>query len=546
MAQPVKVVILGGGFAGISAAMELARRRYRSPRTEVHLINNENYFVFQPLLPEVLSCSIEPSHILSPIRQMSRDIVFHYGTVTDVNVATQRLTLVATDIKRPRTLPYDHFIWALGLAVDLSRIPGMAQHSFPVKTLGDAFHLRNHILRRLEEADQETDATIQKSALTFVTVGGGFSGVEIAAAINDLIASALKFYPRVRASGYQVVLIHAGERILNELDASLSEFAFQKLRARHIQILLKSLVMEATPNGIVLADGTSLPTGTIVCTVGNAPYPLIAESGLPHAQGRIKVDEYLRVPGVDNVWALGDAALVPDSQRGGFCPPTAQYAMRQGIHCARNLLRHLRKDPLQAFRFKGVGQLAMVGRRCGVARILGWNIEGFLAWFLWRSIYLMKIPGLRSKLRVGLDWALDALFPRDISMIEVQRTTQLARAHYSEGEIVFRQGEAGDRFFIIESGEVEILREEPGQPMRRLGTRSAGSSFGELALLKQIPRTATIRCLTPVNVVAFSRLDFLTISSSYQPIRSLMEQEATALFENDARLSANHGDSLSH
>jgi len=188
----------------------------------------------------------------------------------------------------------------------------------------------------------------------------------------------------------------------------------------------------------------------------------------------------------------------------------------------------------------------MVGRRCGVARILGWNIEGFLAWFLWRSIYLMKIPGLRSKLRVGLDWALDALFPRDISMIEVQRTTQLARAHYSEGEIVFRQGEAGDRFFIIESGEVEILREEPGQRMRRLGTRSAGSSFGELALLKQIPRTATIRCLTPVNVVAFSRLDFLTISSSYQPIRSLMEQEATALFENDARLSANHGDSLSH
>jgi len=531
-ARPAQVLILGGGFAGISAAMELSRKK-TAGEVDVHLVNNENYFVFQPLLPEVISCSIEPSHVINPIRQLCKDIHFHYGTVTHIHLRNQTVTVAGPDGKQSHILLFDHLIWALGLIVDLSRIPGMAEHACPLKTLGDAFHLRNRILTRLEEADQEIDEDARRAALTFVVVGGGFSGVEVAGGINDLIKSVLRYYPRARQTGYRVVLAHAGERILNELDASLAGFAEEKLKSRHIEVLLNTTVVEATPGALIFADGASVSAGTIVCTVGNAPNPLVPETALPNRHGRIFADGYLHVQGFERLWAIGDGALVPHPYRDGFCPPTAQYAIRQGTACARNVLAQIREGSLQPFRFGGIGQLALIGRRCGVAQLFGWKISGAVAWFLWRSIYWSKIPGIRTKLRVAIDWAMDALFPRDITMVETQRTSQLRRAHYRAGDVVFRQGEVGDRFFIIVSGEVEIFREEPGHPPQRLGTRSQGESFGELALLKQVPRTATVRCVTPVDVMTMTRVDFLRLVSTHGAMRKLMEDQMSVLAYSD-------------
>jgi len=365
-------------------------------------------------------------------------------------------------------------------------------------------------------------------------VGGGYSGVETIAEINDLIRSVLPFYPDARRTGHRAVLIHPGERILQELDPDLGEFAQAKLRERGVEVILKTRVTEATGDGVVLSNGEVVAAATVICTVGNGPHPLVGQLGLPQDRGRILVDEFLRVKGYQNLWALGDAALIPDVARGGTCPPTAQYAMREGLQCARNVVATIRARPPHPFRFGGLGQLAVVGRHVGVGRLFRWKISGLLAWFLHRAVYLGKVPGFRCKVRVGIDWVLDLLFPRDITMMELRRTEQLARAHYRQGEPIVRQGEIGDQFYIIESGEVEVVREEPDAPPKRLGVLGPGTSFGEIALLKDTVRTATVRCLTPVNVVKVSRRDFATLVKSHAVFRGVVEQAAKGLLEKDA------------
>jgi len=251
---------------------------------------------------------------------------------------------------------------------------------------------------------------------------------------------------------------------------------------------------------------------------------------LPLEKGRVKVDEFLRVQSMNNVWALGDAALVPDVKRGGLCPPTAQYAMRQGKRCALNVLAdiHGQKTKIKPFVFGGLGQLAVVGHHSGVAEVMGLKITGILAWWMWRSVYFMKLPGLRCKIRVGIDWALDTIFPRDINKIALERSDQLRRAHYREGDTIITQGEIGDRFYIIESGEVEMIQTQDGQPEKQVAVRKAGESFGEIALLKDVPRTATVRCLTPVDVITFTRNDFKMLVGSYESFRSKITDDMSA------------------
>jgi NADH dehydrogenase len=331
-----------------------------------------------------------------------------------------------------------------------------------------------------------------------------------------------------------VVLIHTGHRILRELDEKIANLAQQRLTRRGVEVIHDAAVTEVTAEGVALSNGQSISGYTVICTVGNDAHPLVQQCGLPCDRGRIVADEYLRVVGIPNVWAAGDAALIPDLHRGGFCPPTAQYAMREGVQCARNIMATIRHQPPQAFRFRGMGQLAVVGRHYGVARIFGIQFAGVLAWYLRRCFYLARVPGLRSKLRVGLDWILDALFFRDITMIELRRTEQLKRAHFRPGDVILRQGEIGDRFYIIESGEVEIIREEPGKADQRLGIRSAGTSFGEIALLKGVPRTATVRCLTSVDVIMLARHNFLDLIRTHKVIRAALEQEVLELLQNDS------------
>ncbi len=532
MATSHNLLILGGGFAGISAAQELGRLTAGDDSIHIQLVSDENFFVFQPLLPEVVSCSIEPTHVSIPLRQLCPRVQFHCATVRDINTKDQEIQVVGSDARHVLTLAYDQLLICVGMTVDHSRIPGMAAHAFPMKNLGDALHLRNHVLTCLEEAELTENEALRKKALTFVTIGGGFSGVETAAEINDMIASVLRYYPRAQAMGHRLILVQSGERILKELDVGLADYASRKLGDRGIEILLKRRVREVTPWGVLLDDERTIEASTVICTVGNAPHPFVLQSDLPQHMGRLIVESNLRVQGKRDVWACGDAAWVPDLKGGGWCPPTAQYATRQGIHLARNVLATIRQAPVHSFQHRALGQMAVVGHRSAVAQLFGWKFSGMPAWFLWRLVYFLKLPGMRTKFRVGIDWLLDLLFPRDITKIDVHRTTQLQRAHFRQGEIIIRQGELGDRFYLLESGEVEIFRDEPGQPEHHLAVRRAGESFGEIALLKEVRRQATVRCLTPVDVVSVTPQDFHLLMAS----SPLFRQQVTQAMERIAEL----------
>jgi NADH dehydrogenase len=520
---PVQIVIVGAGFAGIETARRLVRLAKDGDALNVVLISTENYFLFQPLLPEVVSSSVELSHIINPIRHLCPHIQYRWGTVETIDFQKQLVTYLGNDITRPQHLPYDQLILCVGQVVGSSSVPGMNEHTLPLKTLGDAFRLRNHVLSRLEEAEAANDHRAQEKALTFVTIGGGFSGVETAAAINDMVKSISRYYPKAQAIGYRSILIHAGDRILGELDADLAAFAKTKLEGRGVEVRLKTRVAEVTGERVFTNDGLDILTGTVISTIGNEQHPLVKQLGLPMERGRILVDECLRVRGFRTVWALGDAAAVPDLEKGGRCPPTAQYAVRQGQHCADNILASIRGDEPRSFRYKGKGQFAIVGHHCGIAQIGSWKISGLGAWLLWRTVYLGKLPGIRCRVRVAVDWLLDVLFPRDITKIEVRRTDVLQRAHYSKGDVIIRQGDSADCFYLIESGKVEVMRETPGKQPECVRVCSPGDTFGEVAILRNAPRTATVRCMTAVDVLKFGRQDFLSMFGGCKALRNHLE-----------------------
>jgi NADH dehydrogenase len=523
---PAQIVIVGAGFAGIETARRLVRLAKDARALNIVLISTENYFLFQPLLPEVVSSTVEPSHIINPIRHLCPQVHYRWGKVEAVDFEKQLLAFLGNDVTRPQKLIYDHLVLCPGQVVGSSSVPGMNEHTLPLKTLGDAFRLRNHILSRLEEAEAIEDQAVQQKALTFVTIGGGFSGVETAAAINDMVKSISRYYPKVHASGYRSILVHSGDRILNELDPDLAEFAKHKLEGRGVEVRLKTRIAEVTGDKVFTSEGTGIVTGTVISTIGNEQHPLVKQLGLPMERGRIVVDECLRVRGFRTVWALGDAAAVPDLEKGGICPPTAQYAVRQGQHCANNLLAALRGDEPIPFRYKGKGQFAIVGNHCGIAQIGSWKISGFGAWLLWRTVYLSKLPGLRCRVRVAIDWLLDVLFPRDITKIEVHRTDVLQRAHFSQGEIIIQQGDPADCFYFIEAGQVEIIHEAPGKKPERVRVCAAGDTFGEVAILSKAPRTASVRCVTAVDVLKFGRQDFLNMFSGCKAFRSHIQETA--------------------
>ncbi|MGE3525537.1 MAG: NAD(P)/FAD-dependent oxidoreductase, partial [Gemmatimonadales bacterium] len=311
-------------------------------------------------------------------------------------------------------LPYDHLVVALGSVTNFFGIPGLREHALTMKTLGDALALRNHVIERLEEADTECAGARREELLTFTVAGGGFAGVETAAAMNDFILEALPHYPRIPRSALRVMLVEAGKHILPELGPGLGGYARRHLARRGVDIRLETRVTGVTGAGVSLSDGSLWPSQTLVWTAGATPSPLVAALPCDKERGRLVVDEYLRVPGYDNLWALGDCAAVPDAGTGLACPPTAQHALRQGRVLAANLVATLSGRPLRPFRFRTLGQLAAIGRRTGVAKVMGVMLSGFPAWWLWRTIYLSKLPRFEKKVRVALDWTLDLLFSKDL------------------------------------------------------------------------------------------------------------------------------------
>ena len=407
-----RILVLGGGFGGVHTARALERMLGRDPSVEVTLVSRDNFFLYTPMLHEIASCEIDITHIVSPIRTLLRRANVVIGDVEAIDLTTRRVRVSHGFERHTHDLDYDHLVIALGSTTNFYGLPGLESHALTMRTLGDAIHLRNRVIATLEEADTEC-AGEGDGLLTMVVAGGGFAGVETLAALNDFVRDAVRFYPHIDPARVRMVLVHSGPVILPELGDHLGAYAQAKLLERGLEIITNARVAGVSHNAVTLNDGQHIPARLVVWTAGTSPHPLLASLPCPIDRGRVTVDEMLRVPGWDGVWSLGDCAVVPDPVTGRPHPPTAQHALREAHTVAANIVATLQGKTLQPFRFRTIGQLAAIGRRTGVARIFGVNFSGFFAWWLWRTIYLSKLPRLEKKVRVAIDWTLDLLFDKD-------------------------------------------------------------------------------------------------------------------------------------
>ena len=417
--QPLKrIVILGGGFGGLGAAQRLEQLDMRQAGLKITLVSQSNYLLFTPMLAEVASSSLEAQHISAPVRAACRRTHFRQAAVDSIDATAKVVRVRTNDSTTVASLHYDHLVVALGAIPNFYGLPGLEEHSFTLKTLDDATRIRSRVLSALERAEIEPDPAERRRLLTFVVAGGGFAGTETVAELFDLARSVRRYYPHLERQDFRFLLVHGGDRILPELGAELGAYALEKLRRRGIEFLLGRRVAGATSDAVLLDDGSEVPTRTFVWTAGNQPNPLLKT--LPCEQnrgGQVVVDGTLRVQGLDDVWAVGDCAQIPDPyNEGQFYPPTAQHALREGKVVAENIVAALRGESLKEFRFRTIGTLVALGHRTAVAEIYGVRFSGLVAWLMWRSIYLSKLPGMERKVRVTLDWALDLFFPRDIAL----------------------------------------------------------------------------------------------------------------------------------
>ena len=409
-----QIVILGGGFGGLYTALELEKSLGTNSDVEITLVNRDNFFLFTPMLHEVAASDLDPTDIVNPIRKLLRQTQFFVGNVEAIDLNTKKVAVCHGEGQHAHELSYDHLVIALGSVANFLNLPGVEERALTMKSLNDAVALRSRLIEHLDEADFECCPALRESLLTIVVAGAGFAGVETVAGVNDFLREAMKFYPNLTEEMIRVVLVEYGPDILSELDGSLGSYAQQKLAQRGVEIRLKTAVTSMSDMGIMLSDGTLIKTNTLIWTAGTAPNPLLAALPCPKEKERLIVDGTLEIPGWPGLWALGDCAAIRDPKSGKLYPPTAQHALRQGRVLARNIIATLRGTAKQPFIFSTIGQLAAIGRRTGVANIMGVKFSGFIAWWMWRTIYLSKLPRLEKKLRVALGWSLDLFFSKDL------------------------------------------------------------------------------------------------------------------------------------
>ena len=422
------VIVLGGGFGGLHTAMHLERLLGSRTDVEITLVSKDNFFLFTPMLHEVAASDLDITHIVSPIRTLLKRTRVVIGEVTELDLHLKHVTVTHGFTRHSHDMAFDHVVIAFGATTNFYGLPGLELRALTMKTLGDAIELRNRVIATMEEADTEC-ADQTDGLLTFVVAGGGFAGVETMAGLNDFVRDGLRYYPRLRADRVRMVLIHSGDVILPELGEKLGAYAQAKLAHRGVEIITGRRVAGMTESDVVLDDGRRIPSKFVVWTAGTSPQPLLHTLPCVLDHGRVVVEETLAVPGFSGVWSLGDCAVVPNRKTGRAHPPTAQHALRQARTAARNIVASIAAQPLQPFTFTTIGQLAAIGKRSGVARVFGMNFSGFFAWWLWRTIYLSKLPRFEKKMRVAIDWSLDLVFPRDFVQFLTVREPSVSALH---------------------------------------------------------------------------------------------------------------------
>ncbi len=415
------IAIVGGGFAGTRLLRELDGRL--PPGYELLLVSDESYTTFNPMLPEALGASVFPEQVVAPIRQMIRSARFVMGRVTAVDPV--RRTLRCETLAGVRDERYEHLLLAFGNRARLDLLPGLAEHGLALKTVGDALHVRNMVLRRVARIELEADPALRARLGHFVVIGGGFSGVETAGELVDCLAGIRRYYPRVDAGVLRVTLLQDHPRLLPELSERLGNAAHTSLAARGVQVRVGTRARLVGERGVMLATGEFVPAATVICTIGTRPNALVERMLLPTERGRIVVNADLSVQGVPGLWAVGDCALVPNAHDGRPAPPTAQFAVREAKFAAANLLATLAGRPTRAFRYRVRGVMAAIGHRRGVADVLGVPLSGLAAWLLWRAYYLAQMPTFGRKLRIFVEWTWGMFFGADVTHLRFTRSQDL-------------------------------------------------------------------------------------------------------------------------
>lgn len=518
-----RIIIVGGGFGGVKCA-ETLRKKLSPHEAEIVLFNDENHLVFSPLLAEAVGSSLNPLDVVVPLRQLLPGIFCRTEAVLNIDPARNEVEH-QSDNGHASRMSYDHVVIACGSATNLNVVPGMADHSFPLKSVGDAAALRSHVMEQMEKAEVSPDPERRKWHLTFIVVGAGFSGAEAAGEINDLLRSSARYFHNFKKEDVRVVLIHSRDQILPEVSSELREFARKKMEKAGVEILLNARAALATPEGVGLQGGQFIKGGTIICTIGNAPAPALARMQVPKDKGRLLTEPDMRLRGSTNAWAIGDCAVITNAFDGKPAPTTGQFAEREGRQCAQNIIRVLRGEPTKPFNFKQLGELCSLGGHSAVAELFGLHLSGFIAWFMWRGIYLFKLPTFARKFQVGFDWAWLLFFPRDLAHLRTSTTDRVTHAHYETGDVIINPGDPPTNFYVIEKGEVEVIRATAKDPKGEvIAVLGAGSFFGEKALLSNEPRVATVRARTPVEVVVMGKNVFTQISCALAPLKDALAQ----------------------
>jgi NADH dehydrogenase len=535
----LRIVIVGGGFAGVTVSEALNRRI--ASDVEVAVISSENHMVFTPMLAEVAGRSLSGLDVVVSGRQVAPRATWLTATVTGVDLKRNEVEYTRPDGKIA-TLSYAHLVLACGSEINLDVVPGMAAHAYPLRTVGDGFTLGNEVIARFEQAAVEPDDAERQRLLTVAVVGGGFTGVEAAGHLFDLMRNIHPFYPQLSHTRPRMVLLQRGARIVPEFQHdSLSRFALRKLEQNGLEVRLNTEVHEVTARYVRLGTGERISTGLILCAIGTSPAALIKKIGLPMEHGRLKTEPDMRVTGAANVWAFGDCAAVPNAWNGQLSPPTAQFALRQAKQLAANLVRVRRGEATKSFRFRPQGLLATIGHHNGVAEIYRLRFSGVLAWFLWRAVYLLKIPTFRRKLNVIVDWTWDIFFKPNIVQVYVARQQRFKQAHYAAGDFVFRKGEPGGAFFVVKAGSAGLYLDEASETP--LVTWTKGDHFGEAAFLKGAVHPtyrASVKAQTPLDLIVIEPADFTGLAESLGALQRELENSmfAREAYQNLTTLAA--------
>ncbi len=519
-----KILILGGGFSGIYTAKALTKLNYKNCNLE--LISDNNYFIFQPLLPEVASGTINSSDAVTPIRQMLKGCKFRNAEVSHIDFKNRKVSVLQGFKKSTHLIEFDHLVIALGQISNLDIVPGLKDHAFKMRSLQDAHDLRNHIIGCLELADVTSNTNLRKRLLNFVVVGGGFSGVETIGEIKEMIDRLIPYYSSIKLPEIKFHIIEFAKNLLPDMDTNIGDYTLKKFKKNKINVYLNTALKEVTQYQVFLSSNKSITTHTVISTIGSTVSDIIKNSKLRLEYGKIKTNSFLQVEGYENVWAVGDAALIPNKNKKkmlfkqkkiAYAPPNAQFAVRQGKLLASNIINCLKDQELKEFQYTSKGSLASLGSRDGVGKIFFITIKGLFAWLFWRAFYLSFLPSFATRVRVLFGWIVEYLVPRNAVMTRSLKNDSLSFQNFKKGDIVFEEGMLADGFYIVLKGSFKNTFRNTKSGKNFTKYYKKNDHFGARVILSGNRRTGNITALEDSKVVKIDSAVFKTLNENFSP-----------------------------